>query len=84
MVTDYLFPAGVSQSTPCTTINKVCASGMKAIMLAAQSLMCGAQVATPLPSPFFISVSQFIKPEMIDSGGIRLFANAFSLVLPPT
>ncbi|CAN7982216.1 unnamed protein product [Ixodes pacificus] len=35
--------AGVSQSTPCTTINKVCASGMKAIMLAAQSLMCGAQ-----------------------------------------
>lgn len=35
--------AGLSQSTPCTTVNKVCASGMKAIMLAAQSLMCGAQ-----------------------------------------
>lgn len=35
--------AGLSQSTPCTTVNKVCASGMKAIMLAAQSLMCGSQ-----------------------------------------
>ncbi|MEE6472828.1 hypothetical protein FKM82_009737 [Ascaphus truei] len=35
--------AGLSISTPTTTINKVCASGMKAIMLAAQSLMCGHQ-----------------------------------------
>ncbi|KAL3217367.1 hypothetical protein MRX96_032484 [Rhipicephalus microplus] len=35
--------AGLPLSTPCTTINKVCASGMKAIILAAQSLMCGSQ-----------------------------------------
>ncbi|XP_038059007.1 acetyl-CoA acetyltransferase, mitochondrial-like [Patiria miniata] len=35
--------AGLPLSTPCTTINKVCASGMKAIMMAAQSLMCGHQ-----------------------------------------
>lgn len=33
--------AGLSDQTPCTTINKVCASGMKAIMLAAQSVMLG-------------------------------------------
>ena len=33
--------AGLSQNVPCTTINKVCASGMKAIMLAAQTIMCG-------------------------------------------
>ena len=33
--------AGLSQNIPCTTINKVCASGMKAIMLAAQTIMCG-------------------------------------------
>ncbi|TVR77488.1 MAG: acetyl-CoA C-acyltransferase [Chitinophagaceae bacterium] len=33
--------AGLSVNTPCTTINKVCASGMKAIMLAAQSVMLG-------------------------------------------
>ncbi|XP_078258603.1 acetyl-CoA acetyltransferase, mitochondrial [Rhinoraja longicauda] len=35
--------AGLPVSTPATTVNKVCASGMKAIMLAAQSLMCGHQ-----------------------------------------
>ncbi len=33
--------AGLSDSTPCTTINKVCASGMKAIMQAAQAIQCG-------------------------------------------
>ena len=33
--------AGLSQDVPCTTINKVCSSGMKAIMLAAQSIKCG-------------------------------------------
>lgn len=35
--------AGLSISTPCTTVNKVCASGMKSIMLAAQNLMLGHQ-----------------------------------------
>jgi len=33
--------AGISQNVPCTTINKVCSSGMKAIMIAAQSIKCG-------------------------------------------
>ncbi len=33
--------AGLSQETPCTTINKVCSSGMKSIMIAAQSIKCG-------------------------------------------
>lgn len=33
--------AGLSDSVPCTTINKVCASGMKAIMFGAQSIMTG-------------------------------------------
>lgn len=31
------------KSTICTTINKVCASGMKSVMLASQSLICGHQ-----------------------------------------
>lgn len=34
--------AGIDQEVPCTTVNKVCASGMKAIMLGAQSIMLGA------------------------------------------
>ncbi|MEY3850951.1 MAG: hypothetical protein RJA38_1392 [Bacteroidota bacterium] len=33
--------AGLSDSVQCTTVNKVCASGMKAIMMAAQSIQCG-------------------------------------------
>jgi acetyl-CoA C-acetyltransferase len=33
--------AGLPDNVPCTTVNKVCASGMKAIMLAAQSIMLG-------------------------------------------
>lgn len=35
--------AGIPTSTPTCTINKVCASGLKAIMLASQSLACGDQ-----------------------------------------
>ena len=33
--------AGIPNSVPCTTVNKVCASGMKAIMLGAQAIKCG-------------------------------------------
>ncbi len=35
--------AGLSNATPSTTINKVCASGMKAVMMAAQSIKAGDQ-----------------------------------------
>lgn len=33
--------AGIGYQVPCTTVNKVCASGMKAVMLAAQSIQLG-------------------------------------------
>jgi len=33
--------AGLPDTVPCTTVNKVCASGMKALGLAAQSIRCG-------------------------------------------
>lgn len=33
--------AGISELTPATTVNKVCASGMKTIMMAAQSIALG-------------------------------------------
>lgn len=35
--------AGLPKSTVCTTINKVCSSGMKSVMLAAQTLQLGQQ-----------------------------------------
>ena len=33
--------AGINENVPCTTVNKVCASGMKSISLAAQSILAG-------------------------------------------
>lgn len=33
--------AGLSKNTPCTTLNKVCASGMKAVIMAVQSIKAG-------------------------------------------
>jgi len=33
--------AGLPNSIPCTTVNKVCASGMKSIAFAAQAIQCG-------------------------------------------
>tara|TARA_R110002012_G_scaffold156314_2_gene317339 strand:- start:517 stop:1692 length:1176 start_codon:yes stop_codon:yes gene_type:complete len=33
--------AGLSNDVPCTTVNKVCASGMKTVMMAAQAIACG-------------------------------------------
>ena len=33
--------AGLPNTVACTTINKVCASGMKAVMLGAQAIQCG-------------------------------------------
>jgi acetyl-CoA C-acetyltransferase len=35
------FKAGLHEKTPCTTVNKVCASGMKAIMMAADQIALG-------------------------------------------
>ncbi|MCH7784816.1 MAG: acetyl-CoA C-acyltransferase [Bacteroidetes bacterium] len=33
--------AGIPDTVPCTTVNKVCASGMKAVMCAAQTILLG-------------------------------------------
>nr|MBI1230708.1 acetyl-CoA C-acyltransferase [Cytophagales bacterium] len=58
--------AGLQYEVPCTTVNKVCASGMKAIMLAAQSIMTAQQdivVAGGMESmsnvPYYIPKARF-------------------------
>lgn len=58
--------AGLSKSTPCTTVNKVCASGMKSIMLAATSVMAGQNevvIAGGMESmsniPFYLDKARF-------------------------
>ena len=33
--------AGIKTGTPCTTVSKVCGSGLKSVMLGAQSILCG-------------------------------------------
>lgn len=58
--------AGIGDNVPCTTINKVCSSGMKSVMLAAQTIMLGINdvvVAGGMESmsnvPFYVPKARF-------------------------
>ena len=58
--------AGIPYNVPCTTVNKVCASGMKAVMFGAQSIMLGINdvvVAGGMESmsnvPFYVPKARF-------------------------
>lgn len=65
--------SGLPKSTECTTINKVCASGMKSIQLAAQNLMCGHQdvmIAGGMES--MSNVPFYMKRGEISYGGVTL------------
>jgi len=65
--------AGLPLSTPCCTINKVCASGMKSIMMAAQSIQCGSQdimVAGGMES--MSNVPFMMRREPIGYGGAKI------------
>ena len=66
-------PPGIPDSVPCTLVNKVCASGMKSIMLAAQSLALGA--ADVMVAGGFESMSNvpfYIKRSEPSYGGDQL------------
>ncbi|XP_068600602.1 acetyl-CoA acetyltransferase, mitochondrial [Brachionichthys hirsutus] len=68
-----LLGAGLPLGTPATTINKVCASGMKSVMLAAQSLMCGHQdvmVAGGMES--MSNVPYVMSRETPTYGGVKM------------
>ncbi|XP_063990940.1 acetyl-CoA acetyltransferase, mitochondrial isoform X2 [Diachasmimorpha longicaudata] len=65
--------AGLPKSTICTTINKVCASGMKSIMLASQSLRCGDQnviIAGGMES--MSNVPYYMRRGVTPYGGVNL------------
>eukprot|EP01080_Neovahlkampfia_damariscottae_P005850 gene5850-9673_t len=58
--------AGLSLETPCTQINKVCASGMKSVMIAAQSIQLGKRdciiaggTENMSKVPFFVETNRF-------------------------
>ncbi|WP_143960686.1 acetyl-CoA C-acyltransferase [Litoribacter populi] len=69
--------AGIGNNVPCTTVNKVCSSGMKAVMFGAQSIMTGQNdvvVAGGMESmsnvPYYIPKARFGykygNAEMVD------------------
>lgn len=65
--------AGLPTTTECTTINKVCASGMKSIMLAAQNLKCGDQqimIAGGMES--MSNVPYYMRRGETPYGGVQL------------
>jgi len=65
--------AGLPVSTPCTTVNKVCASGMKAIMIASQSIMCGLRdVMIAGGQESMSNVPYYLKREVLKYGGNTL------------
>jgi len=65
--------AGASQSTPCTTINKVCASGMKAISSATAELSLGHRGVMVAGGMESLSNTPFtLKRGQTPYGGIKL------------
>merc|ERR1712018_549693 len=65
--------AGLPQSVPCTMINKVCASGMKSIMLAAGNLAAGrSNVAIAGGFESMSNVPYYMKRGDTPYGGIKL------------
>ena len=55
--------AGLPESTHCMTINKVCGSGLKAVMLAAQAIMCGDADVVVAGGMENMSLAPYIMPK---------------------
>lgn len=65
--------AGLPQSVPCTMINKVCASGMKSIMLAAGNLATGrSKIAIAGGFESMSNVPYYMKRGDTPYGGVNL------------
>ena len=56
--------AGLPDRVQCTTVNKVCASGMKAVMMAAQSIKCGDSEVVIAGGMESMSQVPFYSPNM--------------------
>ncbi|KAI0239936.1 hypothetical protein L0F63_001912, partial [Massospora cicadina] len=60
--------AGCSENTPSTTVNKVCASGMKAVILATQNIQTGTQQTMLAGGMESMSNSPFYSPRSVAYG----------------
>lgn len=65
--------AGLPKNVCCTTINKVCSSGMKSIMVASQSLMLGqSEIAVAGGMESMSNVPYYMKRGQTPYGGVNL------------
>lgn len=66
--------AGCPETTEATTINKVCASGMKSVMLSAQSIASGYRDVMAAGGMESMSQAPFLMPRFVDApyGGVTL------------
>lgn len=62
--------AGLAQKTPCTTVGKVCGSGLKSVMLADMAIRAGEAKAVIAGGMESMSQSPYLIPKM--RGGLRL------------
>ena len=62
--------AGLPQGVPCTTVNKVCGSGLKAVMLAAQAIRSGEATVVVAGGMENMSQAPYLLPEARD--GMRM------------
>uniref|UniRef100_A0A1L8EDZ1 Putative acetyl-coa acetyltransferase mitochondrial n=2 Tax=Haematobia irritans TaxID=7368 RepID=A0A1L8EDZ1_HAEIR len=65
--------AGLPKNVCCTTINKVCSSGMKSVMVASQSLMLGhSEIAVAGGMESMSNVPYYLKRGQTPYGGINM------------
>tara|TARA_R110002096_G_scaffold113077_6_gene246029 strand:- start:28718 stop:29899 length:1182 start_codon:yes stop_codon:yes gene_type:complete len=62
--------AGLPQSTPCTTVNKVCGSGMKTVMTAHDQIIAGSQTTMVAGGMESMTLSPYLSPS--NRSGARL------------
>lgn len=63
--------AGVPASVPASTVNKVCASGMKAVMMAAQAIRAGQADIIVAGGMESMSRAPYLLPVAARMGGLR-------------
>lgn len=64
------FAAGLSEDTPATTLNKMCGSGMKAVMLACDAVALGRNTVVAAGGMESMTNAPYLLPKM--RGGARL------------
>ncbi|GJP52578.1 hypothetical protein CLOM_g11686 [Closterium sp. NIES-68] len=73
--------AGLPDSTICTTVNKVCSSGLKAVTLASQAIMLGHQTVVAAGGMESMSHAPYLLPRVIKSRRHGDLALSDSLIL---